>query len=150
MRDKPKDYYSVAGRKAYAKEIAAKVKALTPAQVDVPEYGCKIVGLRRDKYRSNGALVVLAATEYPDGQKESVTVSINLDHADNKHMSRALKSNEFFCKNYSEGESIYKALVTAGWIVPTGFSQHTGFVTCPACTINESVAVLTDALSFGH
>ena len=101
----------------------------------------QIIGLRTTNYRSNGALAVVALVDYGIEEEgfEEVPVSVNLDHvnAGQTMKSRNLAEGEFFAKNYSEGERLYSALVSGGWIEPTGATARTGFVTVPACRLTD-------------
>ena len=47
-----------------------------------------------------------------------------------------LGENEFFCKNYSEAEAVYAALVARGILVPTGQYAASERVKIPICTFH--------------
>jgi len=63
-----------------------------------------------------------------DGPPWCERVSVNLPN----DMAR-LDENEFFVKNYSEGEYFYNALIEHGVLSDTGDTASSGFVNIPIC-----------------
>lgn len=59
-------------------------------------------------------------------------VSVNLPDAASR-----LDENEFFVKNYSEGEYFYNALIEHGVISETGETAPSGFVDIPICKFHS-------------
>ncbi|MFZ8932361.1 MAG: DUF4313 domain-containing protein [Bacteriovoracaceae bacterium] len=47
------------------------------------------------------------------------------------------KVGNFFIKNYSENEEIYKFLIEHGYLEETGHSIESGFVTIPECVLTD-------------
>jgi hypothetical protein len=93
-----------------------------------------ITALKRSTYRSNNAPAVMAIV-HVEGDIEENPVSVNL-LGKSEHVAPA-----FYCKNYSECEAMYNALVQAGWLVPTGKTEATGYVNVPLCTIGPNAVV---------
>jgi hypothetical protein len=48
-----------------------------------------------------------------------------------------LDENEFFVKNYSEGEYFYNALIEHGVLSDTGDTVSSGFVDIPICKFHS-------------
>ena len=105
----------------------------------------KILGLRLERYGSNGALAVTADLEWPDGEIEGRNpVSINLDHDDNGHVSSSLPPDEFYAKDFDERAATFKALVEAGWVeLASVVRPRSGFCTYAHCRLTDKAVILS-------
>ena len=83
----------------------------------------------------------IVVTKYDDGNAaiyclaesgDRGRISMNLPEAADR-----LDENEYFVKNYAEGEQLYAVLVQRGILVPTGQSVHSGYVRLPICRFNK-------------
>jgi len=115
-------------------------------RVSFGDNGATVLGLRLDRYRSNGALAVMADLQWGDGEVEPRNpVSMNLDHDDNDYASRKLQDGEFYAKSYSEGERLFNALIACGWIEVCGEPARSGFVRLARCRLTPKAVILSDA-----
>ena len=93
--------------------------------------------LTLSKYMNNDAMAVVAQVEYADGLKENLAISVNVNGV-SEHLDEGL----FAAKNYSEREEMYRELVEAKWIVPTGEVVPSGYVAAPICRVGDAAVVL--------
>ncbi len=114
-----------------------------------------VSGLELTKY-SDGNLAIVAVILWDDGDKEKLTVSINLAHGQ-PVQSKDLDEGGFFAKNYCQNERLYDTLLATGWLVlvlvlvltactaqaATSVTGATGHVVVPACRIGPNAKILT-------
>lgn len=105
---------------------------LFDCNIAVPSISGVIVAIWKSAYQNNNALAIVAEIEYNDGMSEHVPVSVNIDGQSDK-----LPVNHFACKSWSESEFLYKTLVDAAILVPTGETILTGYVEAPVCTLER-------------
>lgn len=99
-----------------------------------------VTGLGLGLYNTNGAMVVFAVLETSEGPGDEV-ISVNLPADQIVDGCRELAPGCFYAKSFEEEEGLYKALVGAGWVEPTGqeaaFNGLLGSVAVPVCRLTD-------------
>lgn len=95
---------------------------------------CIVDQITLQEYASGG-LAITAECQFEDDpslHEPFATLSVNIPD-----QISLLGPDEFFFKNYSENEAVFKAFVDAGYVELSGKVAHTGYVTVPVCKLTQ-------------